>query len=218
MDTTYPEIKYLSFELTNEQGIAAEFYGSNRDHTGGLKQGDLYVRNYVMLFAPFQTPPQSIKLAPVYVTEKVAETEEDIVRPMVKAPMDRKPTAEKPIVLEVGDSKRIKISDVGYFKDRTLVHYHTEGKYFSPLILEDEKGEAIYLSDRDSLKRQDYFGLKVYPFTGREQTLVDPETDTFVAQSPALDPDRKLTFTMSEEKPLKKSYLPELDITIPVAP
>ncbi|KPV55167.1 hypothetical protein QJ48_34650 [Paenibacillus sp. A3] len=219
LDEKYPEYKSPSFELTNEQGVAAEYYGYNGDRTGMKGQeDDVYVRNYIMLFAPFQTPPQSLKLAPAYVTDKISETEEDIVRPMVKVPMDRKPTAEKPIVLEVGDSKRIKINDVEYLKDRTLVHYQTEGKYFSPLILEDEKGEAIYLNDRDSLKKQDYFGLKVYPFTGWEQTLVDSETDTYVAQFPALDPARKLTFTMSEEKPLKKSYLPELDITVPVAP
>ncbi|MCP1308436.1 DUF4179 domain-containing protein [Paenibacillus tyrfis] len=218
IDTTYPEMKYPSFELTNEQGVAAEFYGYNGDHTGGLKQGDLYVRDYVMLFTPFKTAPESIKLAPAYVTEKVITKDEDLVRPMVKVPLDRKPTAEKPIVLEVGNSKRIKINDVEYLKDRTLVHYQTEGKQFSPLILEDEKSETIYLNDRDNMKRQDYFGPKVYPFTIWDQELVDTETDTFVAQFPALDPNRKVTFTMSEEKPLKKSYLPELDITVPVTP
>lgn len=217
LDEKYPEAKFPSFELTNEQGIAAEYYGYNGDRTGMIGQEDgMYVRDYVMLFAPFQTPPQSIKLAPAYRTIKLHETEEDVVKPMVKVPMDRKPTAEKPIVLEVGNSQRIKINDVEYLKDRTLVHYQTEGKGFYPLILEDEKGEAIYLNDRNSLKRQDDFGLKVYPFTGWEQTLVDPETDTFVAQFPALDPVRKLTFTMSEQEPLKKSYLPELAITVPI--
>ncbi|MEK8126601.1 DUF4179 domain-containing protein [Paenibacillus filicis] len=142
-------------------------------------------------FSPVQALAESIKI-------EFTREESELKLPLLhKAPVEYKPTAEKPLVL-----KRTwgvaKITDISYSKDKTEVRFVTEGPrpYDLSLFMEDGAGQKLY-------------GLK---------RLVDRKTNAYVADFPVIDPQSNITFVSTFYESTEPKYDPKLQVTLPLKP
>lgn len=181
-----------SMRVVDEDGTEYEPRARDQRKFKDLKTGDSV--EYVYTFSPFQELPESIKIR--FNREKwpfMYEAKPEIY----KAAVDRRPTAEDPIILNRSELARYKITDIRYGNDMTEVRFRSEGP--------DPHGVSLEIEDAN--------GKEMAAINKR---MVDPKTYTFVAEFPALDPQTKISFVTMERNEL--TYAPELDITLPVKP
>ncbi len=176
-------------ELEDEEGM--KHSSLNLKEIGRAKPTEKgYLIECVYHFSTLLTVPESIKIK--FVNAKFL-FEYQLKVETYKTTVDYKPTAENPIMLNTSKSKA-KITNISYGKDKTEVHYQGDSPYTFDLSLEDGSGEE---------------------FLSRKMRLVDPKTYAFVAEFPALPPDAKVTI-VNTERHGGSSYVPELEMTIPV--
>ncbi|WP_426452461.1 DUF4179 domain-containing protein [Paenibacillus sp. S-38] len=142
-------------------------------------------------FIPFRTIPSSITIKP-YVDEpnfKVIAT---------TAVLNDLPSVEHPIVLQQGEAGSLEITQVEKLMDKTVVHFRTVGDNpyrQAVLSIMDEEGNTRIPSNTFRVE--------------------DPEKYEFIAEFPAMKPDRQITFVTNEYP--KTNYIKELEIMIPIS-
>lgn len=179
-ETTAPR-----YALFDDRGIRLQTLHENGH---GEKIDNVMNLTSATQFAPFQTVPKFVTIKP-YVDEVKLKADEN------SAVMDRMPSPEHPIILEQGELGRLKITQVEYHSDKTLVHYRAVG---------DDPFRRVFWMKDDSGTKINYTGFRVE----------DPEKYDFVAEFPALKPNQTITFMTDEY--LKTDYIKELEFTFPI--
>ncbi|WJH35938.1 DUF5643 domain-containing protein [Paenibacillus sp. CC-CFT747] len=184
--------RFINYDLVDEQGVVFERRSGGG---GGRTAGDFEIADFKQLFGPAQKIPQSVTVRPVI----EGGLEASVPLKETRVPMESAPDEEHPLVLSQGETGQLKITRVEFLKDKTLVHYQTEGSQpflqSTQLWMEDETGRKYLLLDR------------------RTET-VDPGRHMFLREFPAFRPNQKLTF-VTRELP-EPNYAEGLEMIIPI--
>ncbi|MDF2571396.1 MAG: hypothetical protein K0R55_3000 [Sporomusa sp.] len=183
---------FINYDIIDDKGVVLERRGgSGAGHT----EGDYEIMDFKQLFGPAKQIPKSITVRPVLEGHSSGPLKE------TRLPLNGTPTEEHPLVLSQGESGSLSVTKVEYLKDKTLVHYQTEGSQpflqSTQLWIEDETGKKHQLLDKAT-------------------ETVDPVNYKFIREFPAFRPDQKLTFVTRELPP--PNYTKDLEMTISVAP
>ncbi|MFD0716018.1 DUF4179 domain-containing protein [Paenibacillus sp. GCM10027626] len=183
---------FINYDIIDDKGVVLERRGGSG---GGRTEGDYEIMDFKQQFGPAEQLPKSIKVRPVLEAPSSGPLKE------TRLPLTGTPTEEHPLVLPQGESGALSVTKVEYFKDKTLVHYQTEGSQpflqSTQLWIEDETGKKHLLLDKAT-------------------ETVDPVNYKFIREFPAFRPEQKLTFVTRELPP--PNYTKDLEMTISIAP
>lgn len=184
--------RFIDYELVDDKGAVFERRGGSG---GGRTEGDDEIMDFKQMFGPVQDVPKTVTVRPILntlTTEPLKET---------RVALEQAPDESHPLLLSQGPSGSLKITQVEYRKDKTLIHYQTEGvqpfMQSTQLWMEDESGKKHMRLDKPT-------------------ETVDPIHYKFIREFPAFRPDQKLT-VVTRELPVP-NYIKELEMTIPIAP
>lgn len=185
--------EWIAYQMTDDQGVVLEPHGGSGR---GRTEGGFEISQFKQRFGPVKELPKFVTVRPViepaHFNEPVKET---------RVLMEQAPDPDHPLLLSQGEMGSLKINQVEFLEDKTLVHYQTEGAephlQSNPLWIEDESGKKHLLLDKRT-------------------ELVDPIHYEFVREFPAFKPGQRLTF-VTKQLP-KPDYKDELEMTIPLNP
>lgn len=184
---------YINFHMLDDKGMRLEPHGGSG---GGRTEGDFEITTFKYQFGPVKDIPKTVTIRPV-----INGNQSSVLPKETRVLMEQSPNPEHPLVLSQGEIGLLKITQVEFLQNKTLVHYQTEGNdphmQSNPLWIEDESGKKYLLLDKRT-------------------ELVDPVLYKYVREFPVFRGDQKLTF-VTKELP-KPDYVKELEMTIPISP
>ncbi|WP_433945579.1 DUF4179 domain-containing protein [Paenibacillus sp. SN-8-1] len=183
----------MTFTVTDDKGVVLQPHSGSG---GGRTENGVEITQFKQLFGPAQGIPQSVTISPANDLSQAPVPDKE-----TRVLLDRAPSEDHTLILSQGDIGQLKVYQVQFLKDKTLVYYQTEGA--------DPYTQSIQLWIEDNS------GAK-YMLHDKAPELINPVQYKFVREYPAFRPDQRLMLvTRQLPKPIHNK---DLEITVPITP